>query len=176
MTDLRKLIDPKDLPPMNKRTVNLGQEEIVLDADRLLFNDASLSQFQDRLAIWYDYFSEKLSVAEYLLARHDSEYDVVYSKVYADYKEDGATDKLSEAHAKANPEVQDARKEASLAKQRVQQLKQHLKAWDKAHDNAQSRGYMLRKEMDKLHTDIMHKDHYLAEKTREYLKGSEHES
>jgi hypothetical protein len=171
MNDITKLIDPKDLPPDNKRVVNLGQEEIVLDADRLAFNEASLNQFQDRLAIWYDYFSEKLSLAEYLLARREAEYDVVYSKAYAHYKENGATDKLSDAHAKADDEVQDAKKEAILAKQRVQQLKQHLKAWDKAHDNAQSRGHMVRKEMDKLHTDIMHRNHSLAEATREHLKG-----
>ena len=170
MTDIRTLIDPKDLPPANKRTVNLGQEEIILDADRLLFNEATLNEFQDRLAIWYDYFSEKLSLAEYLLARRETEYDVVYSKSYADYKEAGATDKLSEAHAKADEDVQDAKKEVVKAKQRVQQLKLHLRAWDKAHDNAQSRGHMVRKEMDKLHTDIMYKNHALAQQTKEFLK------
>jgi len=171
MTDLRKMIDPKDLPPENKRVVNLGQEDIVLDADRLLFNEASLNQFQDRLAIWYDYFSEKLSLAEYLLARRESDYDVVYSKAYAEHKEGGATDKLSEAHAKSDPEVQDAKNLVILAKQRVQQLKQHLKSWDKAHDNAQSRGHMVRKEMDKLRSDIMHTNHALAEATKEHLRG-----
>ena len=39
-------------------------------------------------------------------------------------------------------------------------LKQHLRSWDKAHENAQSRGHMIRKEMDKLNTDIMKKDIY----------------
>jgi hypothetical protein len=33
-------------------------------------------------------------------------------------------------------------------------LQQHLRAWDKNHDNAQSRGHMIRKEMDKLNIDI----------------------
>ena len=41
---------------------------------------------------------------------------------------------------------------------KVTLLKQHLKAWDKAHENAMSRGHMVRKEMDKLNTDIVLKN------------------
>jgi len=172
MSDIKKLIDPKDLPPDNKRVVKLGAEEIVLDADRLLFNEASLSHFQDRLAVWYDYFGEKQGLAEYLVARREAEYDSVYSATFAQHKEDGATDKLAEARSKSDSDVLEAKKKVALAKQRLTQIKQHIKSWDKAHDNAKECGYMVRKEMDKLQSEIYHKNHELAEQTKKYLENS----
>jgi chromosome segregation ATPase len=169
MTDVKRLIDPKDLPPDNKRTLHLGEEEIILDADKLVFNEASLNHFQDRLAVWYDYFGEKQGLAEFLVLRREAEYEAAYSRHYAEHKENGATDKLAEAKSKADSEVQEAKRQVALAKQRLTQIKLHIKAWDKAHDNAKERGYMMRKEMDKLQSDISHKDHDLAEQTRKYL-------
>ena len=162
-------IDPDKLPPNNKRTIVLGQDKVTLDPDRLLFNEATLSEFQDRLATWYDYFGEMFILAEYLTSCKEVQHEVAYAKVYAKFKEEGCTDKLSDAHAKSDPDVEEAKKQAIRAKYRQRELDKHIKAWDKAHDNAQSRGHMVRKEMDKLHSEIYFKNRDLATKVDEIM-------
>lgn len=127
----------------------LGNEEVIIDPKRLEFNEDSLNKFQEELAIWYDYFGQKLADAEFLLQVREHEYDVKYSNKYAEYKESGCTDKLAEANAKTDSVVQESKKNCLVAKQRVRLLQQHLRAWDKVHDNSQSRGHMIRKEIDK---------------------------
>lgn len=143
-----------DPAPYSKQTISLSGEEIILDNSRLLFNEVTLNKFMENLGQWYDYFSQKLAEAEALLAYKEYEYEVVFSKKYEEAKEQGSTDKLAEAAAKKNEEVCLAKKEIISAKYKVTILKQHLRSWDKAHENAQSRGHMIRKEMDKLNTDI----------------------
>ncbi len=88
-------------------------------------------------------------------AYKDYEHDVLFSAAYERSKEDGCTDKLAEANAKKDSNVCEAKKEIIVAKHKVTLIKQHLKAWDKAHENAMSRGHMIRKEMDKLNSDIV---------------------
>jgi hypothetical protein len=141
--------------PHSKQTINLSGEEIVLDNSRLAFNSSNLSLFMENLSLWYDYFSQKLAEAEALLAYKEYEYDVAFAKKYEESKEQGCTDKLAEAAAKKNEEVCHAKKDVISCKYKVMLLKQHLRAWDKAHENAQSRGHMIRKEMDKLNLDVM---------------------
>lgn len=143
-----------DPAPYSKQTISLSGEEILLDNSRLLFNEVTLNKFMENLGQWYDYFSQKLAEAEALLAYKEYEYEVAFSKKYEEAKEQGSTDKLAEAAAKKNEEVCLAKKEIISAKYKVTILKQHLRSWDKAHENAQSRGHMIRKEMDKLNTDI----------------------
>jgi hypothetical protein len=111
----------------------------------------------ENLALWYDYFSQKLAEAEAILSYKEYEYDILFSASYEKSKEEGCTDKLAEANAKKDVSVCEAKREIIGAKHKVTLLKQHLKAWDKAHENAMSRGHMVRKEMDKLHTDIVFK-------------------
>jgi hypothetical protein len=149
--------DIDKISPHSQAVIRIGGQEIVLDNSRLAFNEVSLNVFMENLALWYDYFSQKLAEAEAILAYKEYEYDVFFSSSYERSKEDGCTDKLAEANAKKDPNVCDAKKEIIVAKHKVTLLKQHLKAWDKAHENAMSRGHMVRKEMDKLNTDIMFK-------------------
>lgn len=146
-----------DQIPSAVTRIKVGGQEIVLDNSRLAFNEASLSNFMENLALWYDYFSQKLAEAEAILSYKEYEYDVLFSAAYEKSKEEGCTDKLAEANAKKDPNVCEAKREIIGAKHKVILLKQHLRSWDKAHDNATSRGHMLRKEMDKLHTDIIFK-------------------
>jgi len=141
-------------PPENKRTVVLGQEKIVLDSERMKFNETTLNDFMDSLGQWYDYFSQKLSEAEALLSYCDWEYDKASAKSFDYHKSQGGSDKACEAKVKLDPEVDKCKKSSISTKHKVTQIKQHLKAWDKAHDNATSRGHMIRKEMDKLNRDI----------------------
>jgi len=143
--------------PVAVTTIKLGGQEIILDNSRLAFNEASLNNFMENLALWYDYFSQKLAEAEAILSYKEYEHDVLFSASYEKSKEEGCTDKLAEANAKKDSCVCEARKEIIAAKHKVTLLKQHLRSWDKAHDNAMSRGHMIRKEMDKLHTDIVFK-------------------
>lgn len=144
----------KDIP-IAKSTIKIGNQEVVLDNSRLSFNEISLSTFMENLALWYDYFSQKLAEAEALLSYKEYEYELAFSSAYEKFKEDGCTDKLAEANARKESQVSDFKKEIISAKHKVTLLKQHLRSWDKAHENAQSRGHMIRKEMDKLNSDIM---------------------
>ena len=144
--------------PIAQTTIKLGGQEIVLDNSRLAFNEISLNNFMENLALWYDFFSQKLAEAEAILAYKEYEYDILFSASYEKSKEEGCTDKLAEANGKKDPNVCEAKKEIIAAKHKVTLLKQHLKSWDKAHENAMSRGHMIRKEMDKLNTDIVFKN------------------
>lgn len=141
--------------PQSRQTINLSGEEIVLDNSRLAFNSSNLSLFMENLSLWYDYFSQKLAEAEALLAYKEYEHDIIFSKKYEESKEQGCTDKMAEAAAKKNEEVCQAKKDVISSRYKSMLLKQHLRSWDKAHENAQSRGHMIRKEMDKLNLDVM---------------------
>lgn len=140
--------------PDCKRTVKLGNEDIELDSNKLRFNETNVNEFMERLAIWYDYYGQKLAEAESVLAQLEDELDVAYAFAFEQAKADGGTEKLADAKAKQNPLVISSKQAIVVARLKVTQLKQHLRAWDKAHENLQSRGHMLRKEMDKLHLDI----------------------
>jgi hypothetical protein len=158
MTDVSHLVSNSEaerLSPQAQTTIKIGSQEVVLDNSRLAFNEVTLNAFMENLALWYDYFSQKLAEAEAILAYKDYEHDVLFSAAYERSKEDGCTDKLAEANAKKDPNVCEAKKEIIVAKHKVTLIKQHLKAWDKAHENAMSRGHMIRKEMDKLNSDIV---------------------
>lgn len=164
-------IDMSDFPP-NKRIVKLGEEEIVLDSSRLEFNGATINEFMERLGVWYDYFVQKTAEAEAMLAGADLNYDLVYGKSYEYFKEEqGCTDRLSDAKAKSNIDVINAKKSCIAAKLKHTQLKLHVKAWDKAHDQAQSRGHMIRKEMDKLNSEVYLRAKQIDEHVDEIVKG-----
>jgi hypothetical protein len=148
----------ENTPPQVQTSVKIGGQDIVLDNSRLAFNEISLNNFMENLALWYDYFSQKMAEAEAILAYKEYEYDILFSSAYEKSKEEGCTDKLAEANAKKESNVCEAKREIIGAKHKVTLLKQHLKSWDKAHENAMSRGHMVRKEMDKLNTDIVFKN------------------
>jgi hypothetical protein len=144
--------------------INVGEEEVTLDANRLKFNEITLTDYIEQEAAWFDYFGCKLAECEYLMQRREMEYEAAYSQKFKSFKEEGGTDKVAEANAKLSPEVSDAYKEYISAKYKVRLLQQHLKAWDKCHENAQSRGHFLRKEMDKLNNAV------LGAKTENYFE------
>jgi len=149
--------DLKKISPYSQVKIKVGGQEIIIDNSRLEFNEISLNIFMENLALWYDYFSQKLAEAEALLSYKEYEYDILFCSSYQKNKEEGCTDKLAEANAKKDPSACEIKKDTIEAKYKVTVLKQHLRAWDKAHENAMSRGHMVRKEMDKLNTDITFK-------------------
>ena len=146
------MIDPID----NIRTVKLGDEEIVLDPKKLQFNDASLGQFMEQTSIWYDYFSSKGAKAEELMVEAETKHEALYLAKFNEGKQSGTSDKGADAYARVDCSVQTLQAEVNHYKSAVKQLKEYLKSFDKAFSMAQNRGYMLRKEMDKLNADIYH--------------------
>lgn len=160
----------EDLVKRETQVVRLGSKEVRLDPDNLRFNEATLSNYMETEAVWYDYFGGMLAEAEYLAQRLEHQYDVIYSERFKEHKENGCTEKLSEANAKADDDVIKAKDEWLLAKCKVKMLQQHLRAWDRAHENAQSRGHFLRKEMDKLNKDIHFPENYLERKLEEIVQ------
>jgi len=137
---------------MNKVMVN--DKEVILDEKNLHFNEAILSEYLQKEGSWYNYFGAQLASAERELQDKDLKYDEIYSEKFVDYKEQGGSDKFAESKTKCDKDVINAKKEVYDVKEKVRLLQQHLRAWDKNHENAQSFGHMLRKEMDKLSSDI----------------------
>lgn len=142
----------------NEIYVTLNNEQIHLDPKKMEFNEVTLNEYLEREALWYDYYGQKLAEAEYLAQRYELDYEVLFAQKFKEFKEgEGGSDKLTECKVVACSDVENAHKEVIAAKAKVKHLQQHLRAWDKSHDNAQSRGHMLRREMDKLSLDIYHK-------------------
>ncbi len=54
--------------PQATTKIKLGGQDIIIDNKRMSFNESNLSVFMENLALWYDYFCQKLSEAEALLA------------------------------------------------------------------------------------------------------------
>lgn len=139
---------------IEKETLNINGREVVLDPKQLEFDETTLNQYIQTEGGYYDNFGAFMAMAEKVQHLREMEYEAIYCERLVEAKEQGATDKISEAKAKANIDVLEAKKLVIEAKYKVKRLAQHLRAWDRNHDNAQSLGHMLRKEMDKLHSDI----------------------
>jgi hypothetical protein len=138
-----------------KETLNIAGHDVIIDPANLDFNETTLNRYIQTEGGYYDNFGSFLALAEKTQHMREMEYESIYNERIVEAKENGATDKISEAKAKSNIDVLDAKKLLIEAKYKVKRLMQHLRAWDKNHDNAQSLGHMLRKEMDKLNSEIM---------------------
>ena len=128
--------------------------DVIIDPENLRFDESTLSHYIQNEGGYYDNFGHYLALAERNLQNKESQYEKIYCERFVEAKELGSSDKLAEAKAKADPDVSTIREEIFDARYVVNRLKNHLKAWDKNHDNAQSMGYMLRKQMDRLNGDI----------------------
>ena len=132
----------------------VGGQTVTINPENLRFNEATLNQYIQTEAGYYDNFGAFLALAEKHLQRDEMLAEKLYSERFAEAKDNGASDKKAEAMAKADQDVVEMKERIIESKYKVNRLKRHLYAWDKNHDNAQSLGHMLRKEMDKLHADI----------------------
>lgn len=162
----------------NIRKIDLLDEIVILDPSRLSFNDSTLNVFMEELSIWYDYFSSKTAKAEELYINAESERENAYYESFLKAKSEGLPDKAAEAYAKTQPNVKDLMKKENKLSSSLKQLKEFTKSLDKAHSMAQNRGYMIRKEMDKLNSDIYHtpntnnlNNNYISPKTLEDIIG-----
>lgn len=128
---------------------------VIIDGENLRFDETSLSVYIQNEGGFYDNFGNYLALAERNLQNKENQYERLYCERFVESKELGSSDKLAEAKAKCDVDVIALKDEIVQARFIVNRLKNHLKAWDKNHDNAQSMGHMLRKQMDRLNSDIM---------------------
>ena len=134
-------------------TLIIDGVKIELNSNNMKFNENSLTEYLEKEGTFYDFFGIKLAEAEHALQRAELEYDVAFADKFKQAKDDGSSDKLAESFAKSDAYCVDLKKKMQDLKLIVRKLQQHLRAWDKNHDNAQSLGFILTKEMEKLGRD-----------------------
>lgn len=135
--------------------IEVGGDKVHLDPKNLEFNETTLTTYLQREGGWYNNFGGYLAVAEFLMQQAEIAHEALFGQKFRDYKDEGGSDKYAESRTEADDEVVESKKKVAEAKLRVRLLTQHLRAWDKNHENAQSLGHFLRKEMDKLGTDVI---------------------
>jgi hypothetical protein len=135
--------------------ITFDKFSVNIDPEYLRFDEDTLSRYIQTEGGYYDNFGNYLALAERNLQNKENMQEKVYCERFVEAKEMGASDKLAEAKAKCDPTVTSLRSDIVEARFVVNRLKNHLKAWDKSHDNAQSMGHMLRKQMDRLNSDIL---------------------
>jgi hypothetical protein len=132
----------------------IGAEEIVLDDADLVFNEATLGEFQEQLALKYDYYGQKLADLQYIEATAKIKKEALYGTLCTEFKtENGGSDEHVKNNVKKDVSYVAMCSELAKATHNREQIQYHLRAWDKAHSNAESRGHTLRREMSKLNVD-----------------------
>jgi hypothetical protein len=147
-------------PIVEKTEVVIAGRTVVLDPDRMKFNEATLSDYMADEYGWIDYFGKQLEYATKEMAIAEGRYEALYNQKFVESKDGGGSDNYAKAKAASNPDVIQAYENKVERKLVVGLLRAHLRAWDKNHDNAQNRGHTLRKEMDKLNRDIYAEQDY----------------
>lgn len=140
---------------IDKEEILVGSEKVIIDSKNLEFNEDTLSDYIIKEGGYYDNFGAYLAKAEYIQQTIELEIDDIYNERFTFFKDQGMAVAPAESKAKSDPNYVEKRKELAQAKYVVLRLKYHLKAWDKNHDNAQSLGHNRRKEIEKLHAEIM---------------------
>jgi hypothetical protein len=131
----------------------LGRE-VVLDPNKMKYNENSLGQYMAQEYGWVDYLGKQLEYAQKEMLYAEIEAEAIYSKKFIESKDLGGSDNYAKAYALSHEDYIAVKKKFVERKEAVGHLKAHLKAFDKNHENAQNRGHTLRKEMDKLNRDI----------------------
>lgn len=144
---------------MAEEVISVGGIEVFMDSKLMEFNETNLNTYLQKEGPQCAYLQAKLAELEI-------EYEVRYSKLFIEYKDEGGTEKYVEARCKSNQEL------AAYALA-IKKLKNHLKAWDVNHENAQSYGHNLRREMEKLNSDIRFKsDPGIDERIMEIMRAT----
>jgi len=139
------------------RTIKVAGQDIVIDPKKLTFSEVTLTKYTEEEGVWYNYFGQRLADADAEWQLFSSKHDNLSAEKFVQFKSEGGSDKYNEARVKSDCDVQAAKESEIAARHKVKVLQGHLRAWDKCHENAQSRGHMLRKEIDKLNRDTFAK-------------------
>ena len=133
--------------------------EVFLDDKLLDFNETNLNTYLQKEGPQCAYLQAKMAEMESL-------WEKKYHLLFIEYKDEGGTEKYVEARCKSHPDLV----ELTAA---IKKLKGHLKAWDMNHANAQSFGHNIRREMEKLNSDIRFKaDPGVDERIMEILRAT----
>lgn len=158
---------------MSTEKLKFDKYEVLIDPENLRFDEATLSAYIQTEGGHYDNIGAYLALAERNLQNKEIQHEKLYCERFEEAKELGSSDKLAEAKAKKDSDVVSLKEEVVEARYAVNRLKNHLRAWDKNHDNAQSLGHMLRKQMDKLNSDIygsVYRGHGVDDDVKEVVK------
>ncbi|MCK9458465.1 MAG: hypothetical protein M0R80_02330 [Proteobacteria bacterium] len=128
---------------MAEEKISVCGIEVFLDDKLFAFNESNLNIYLQKAGPQCAYLQAKLAELESL---HDKKYHLLF----IEYKDEGGTEKYVEARCRSNPDVVDL----ALA---IKKIKGHLRAWDMNHANAISFGHNIRREMEKLNSDIRFK-------------------
>jgi len=143
------------------------EKEISLDTSAMIFNEATLSEFLMKEAVYYDHLGRAYAELDAVYQMRKLEVEEVQARAFDRHKSEGGSDKLCQSRADTEQEVLDAKKKMVGAQMNAKMVQQHLRAWDRAHENANNIGHTIRKEMDKLGGDIRERND-----TEEKLKKS----
>jgi cell fate regulator YaaT (PSP1 superfamily) len=131
-------------------------QEVDLDPKNLVFTEATLTEYLQKEGGWYNNFGGHLAKAESDLQTNELAYEQLYHETFRNNKEThGGSDKLAESQTKSDNAVILAKQNVIDSQYKMKLIQLHLRAWDKNHENAQSLGHFLRKEMEKLNSEIM---------------------
>src|SRR5271154_1100235 len=116
---------------MEKRKISIAGQEVVLDANKLTFSEATLDEYLETEGGWMDYFGAKLAdaerqlmEAELLADKKKEEYERAFAQAFSIIKDtQGGSDKLTEGKAKTEPSVTAARDEFLNIQQKVIEAK-----------------------------------------------------
>ena len=136
------------------REVVLDGEIVKINPNLLCFNETNLNEFMENYSLNYDYYSSKLALAENIMSNCELESETEYMRKFAAFKSEGMSDKAADSMSRIDNDYLAKQKKLLDSKNNFKQLKEFVRALDKVHEMSQSRGHMLRKEMDKLRIDI----------------------
>lgn len=140
------------------RTIKVAGHDVFIDPRKLTFSEVTLTRYTEEEGVWYNYFGQRLADADAEWQFFSSKHEQISAEKFVQFKSEGGSDKYVEARVKSDDEVKKAKENEIAARHKVKVLQQHLRSWDKCHENAQSRGHMLRKEIDKLNRDTFAKN------------------
>jgi len=143
--------------PIERVTVVVNGQTIVLDPENMKYNENTLSDYLSKEYGWIDYLGKQLEYAqkEVLIAGIESESQ--YSLRFLESKDAGNSDNYAKAYANCHVDVVAAKKKIADRKEVVGHLKAHLKAWSENHENANNRNHSIRAEMKILNRDFFEK-------------------
>ena len=140
--------------PVQKITVEVRGQKIVLDPANMRYNENSIGEYMNREYGWIDYFGKQIEFAQKDLAVAKNYAEFLQNKRFLEAKDKGFTDSTAKAYSIADDDVVKAKDKIAELKETVGHIKAHLNAWKENHDNVQNRGHTLRKEMEVLNRDV----------------------
>lgn len=137
-----------------RNKIEIMDEVWEIDTANLVFSDATINQFFERISGIIDYVGAGHAKAMYWASKLDHEHKQKFIEKFKDYKAQGKSDKTAELSAEGDPDVAVVKEKYLQAKYTKDRLYAHLNALNNAREDAHNRGHMLRKELDKLNMEI----------------------